>query len=48
MFHNLKSKIKNGISLESTPPFNTCRLRVFVGWVKRQRNPTKVRKCWVS
>ncbi|WP_339327825.1 DUF29 family protein [Anabaena catenula] len=19
-----------------------------VGWVKRQRNPTKVRKCWVS
>jgi len=28
--------------------YNTVWLRVFVGWVKRKRNPTKVCKCWVS
>ena len=28
--------------------FNTARLRIIVGWVKRQRNPTKPCKRWVS
>jgi hypothetical protein len=27
---------------------HSTRLKKVVGWVKRQRNPTKVRKCWVS